>query len=140
MCAKAKSKKTVRRALKSTAVHPVCARVKRWIVQKSGDDREDELLNDVADDAALLDDDVFAEELVDPEDLATGFDTTIAAEEVDVDEDTEGDDVSDAGGDEPMTMTEVANPTPRIHGDEVELDLDEALRTGRTVGEAPEEE
>lgn len=64
----------------------------------------------------------------------------LPAEEVDVDEDTEGDDVSDAGGDEPMTMTEVANPTPRIHGDEVELDLDEALRTGRTVGEAPEEE
>lgn len=110
-------------------------------MRENDEELEDELLKYEDDDAVSLDEesDDFDEESVDPEDLATGFDTTFARREIDVDEDTEGDDVGDAGGDEPMTMTEITKHS-RIRGDEVELDLDEALRTGRTVGEAPTEE
>jgi hypothetical protein len=78
---------------------------------------------------------------VDPEDLAEGFDDTIPTREIDVDEDTEGDDGTDVDVEDPLATDEGdGTRAERIRGDEIELDLDEALRTGRTVAEAPEEE
>jgi hypothetical protein len=91
-------------------------------------------------DAALLDEaeDEFVQGSVDPEDLATGFSATIPTREIDVDEDTQGDEVPDPGGEEPLARFEVAGELNRVRGDEIELDLDEVLATGRTVAEAPD--
>ena len=56
-----------------------------------------------------------------------------------MDEDTEGDDVTDAGDDKPMTEVEVDDAASDAAGrDEIELDLDVALTTGATTTEAPE--
>jgi len=112
--------------------------------------REDELSEDIAEqddnhataDAALLDEDDlengFIQEYVDPEDLVTGFNDTIHPREIDVDEDTQGDEGIDTNGEVLLTRFEVADNGDDVHGDEVELDLQEALETGRTVREAPE--
>ena len=112
--------------------------------------REDELSEDIAEqddnhataDAALLDEDDlengFVQEYVDPEDLVTGFNDTIRPREIDVDEDTQGDEGIDTNGEVLLTRFEVADNGDDVHGDEVELDLQEALETGRTVREAPE--
>jgi len=120
---------------------------------EQGLELEDEIFDEITEeeedetssDAALLDADeaehAFVKESVDAEDLATGFDATIPTREIDVDEDTQGDEVIDAGGEELMTQFEVAGDVNSVvHGDEVELDLEDALTTGRTVTEAPEDE
>jgi hypothetical protein len=100
--------------------------------------------NEIILNETLLDnepEDEFVQRSVDAEDLATGFSTTIPTREIDVDEDTQGDEVLDAGGEEPLTQFEVSSQANRVlHGDEIELDLDEALATGRTVTEAPEDD
>ncbi|MGA7833581.1 MAG: hypothetical protein WCA31_00045 [Acidimicrobiales bacterium] len=110
---------------------------------------EDEIFEEIAAeeddefnlDATLLDsgmDYEFVQESVDAEDLATGFSATIPTREIDVDEDTQGDEVPDASGGDPLTQFEVSRATKGVvHGDEIELALDEALATGRTVSEAP---
>ncbi len=111
-------------------------------------EREEDLFEEIAEDeeiestldAVLLDDadGEFLQWSVDPEDLATGFSVTIPTREIDVDEDTQGDEVIETGGDEPLTQFEVADKaTGFVHGDEIELELDEVLATGRTVAEAP---
>jgi hypothetical protein len=94
-------------------------------------------------DAALLDEDEAEDEFVqgsvDAEDLATGFNATIPTREIDVDEDTQGDEAADTGVEYPLTEFEVTDGTGgEVHGDEIELDLDDVLTTGRTVTEAPE--
>ncbi len=93
--------------------------------------------------SALLDEDEdedeFVQGSVDVEDLATGFSDTIPTREVDVDEDTQGDEVSAMGEDELLTEYEVTGDAPeRVRGDEIQLDLDDALATGRTVAPAPD--
>ncbi len=94
-------------------------------------------------DAALLDEDEAEDEFVqgsvDAEDLAAGFNAAIPTKEIDVDEDTQGDEVAGAGGEEPLTEFEVTGEANGVvHGDEIELDLEDTLTTGRTVTEAPE--
>jgi hypothetical protein len=112
-------------------------------------DVEDEFFEELADeeesaatlDAALLDDaeDEFVQASVDANDLATGFSATIPAKEIDVDEDTQGDEDINVGEDQLLTQFEVTGKMREVvHGDEIELDLAEALTTGRTVAEAPE--
>jgi hypothetical protein len=96
-------------------------------------------------DAALLDEDEdedeFVQRSVDAEDLATGFNATIPTREIDVDEDIQGDDVAQAGGEELLTELEVTGEANGVvHGDEIQLDLEDALTTGKTVIEAPEED
>ena len=93
--------------------------------------------------SALLDEDEdedeFVQGSVDVEDLATGFSDTIPTREVDVNEDTQGDEVSAMGEDELLTEYEVTGDAPeRVRGDEIQLDLDDALATGRTVAPAPD--
>lgn len=85
--------------------------------------------------------DEFVQGSIDAQDLATGFNATIPTQEMDVDEDTQGDEVVRADVEELMTelaVTDVAND--RVRGDEVELDLLDALTTGKTVAEAPKED
>ena len=94
-------------------------------------------------DAALLDEDESEDEFVqgsvDVDDLATGFDATIPTREIDVDEDTQGDEGAQTNGEVLLTRFEVAdNRNDAVHGDEVELDLEDALATGRTTSEAPQ--
>ena len=93
-------------------------------------------------DAALLDEDEtrdeFVQESVETDELTTGFNATIPTEPPDVDEDTQGDEGTETNGEILLTRFEVAAESDVIHGDEVELDLQEALETGRTVDEAPE--
>lgn len=94
-------------------------------------------------DAALLDEDEdedeFVQASIDINDLSTGFSASIPTKEIDVDEDTQGDEIEHDGDGNPMTEFErSSDPPPTVHGDEVELDLDEALTTGRTVAKAPE--
>ena len=94
-------------------------------------------------DAALLNDDEgndeFVQGSVDAGDLSTGFNFTIPTREVGIDEDTQGGESEDDGGDGSMTEFEVSDEARKaMHGDEIELDLDEALATGRTVTNAPE--
>lgn len=109
---------------------------------------EDEIFeeddNDITSDATLLDIDPeerFVQESIDPDDIATGFSATIPTREIDVDEDTQGDEELDAGGEEPLAQFEASSTAQRfIHGDEIELDLDEVLATGRTVAEAPKDD
>ncbi len=112
---------------------------------------EDEIFEELAEEedneiileATLLDNDLegeFAQESVDAEDLATGFSATLPAREIDVDEDTQGDEAPDANGGEPLTQFEVSSQRRIVHGDEIEPDLDEALATGTNVARAPEED
>ena len=94
-------------------------------------------------DAALLDEDESEDEFVqgsvDVDDLATGFDATIPTREIDADEDTQGDEGAQTNGEVLLTRFEVAdNRNDAVHGDEVELDLEDALATGRTTSEAPQ--
>ena len=94
-------------------------------------------------DAALLDEDESEDEFVqgsvDVDDLATGFDATIPTREIDVDEDTQGDEGAQTNGEVLLTRFEVADGgNDVVHGDEVELDLEDALATGRTTSEAPQ--
>ena len=118
---------------------------------EQGLEREDEIFEEITEeeeaedssDAALLDEDEAEDEFVqgsvDAEDLAAGFDATIPTREIDVDEDTQGDEAVETGGEEPLTEFEVTDEANGVvRGDEIELDLDEALTTGRTVDEAPE--
>lgn len=109
--------------------------------------QEDEIFDEITDegegrgsvDAAMLDEDEFVQESVDAEDLAAGFNATVPTREIDVDEDTQGDEALEVGREELLTEFEVADEAnDEVHGDEVELDLDNALMTGRTVTEAPE--
>jgi hypothetical protein len=101
--------------------------------------------NDIFLDTVLLEVDESGREpldnLVDPEDLTSGFDARIATREIDVDEDLQGDEVVPSEDEELMTQFEVPSTTPRVvHGDEIQLDLDEALATGTTVTRAPQPE
>jgi hypothetical protein len=87
----------------------------------------------------LIDGDEFVQGSVDPADLATGFNATIPTREIDVDEDVQGDEVAEAGGEKLLTEFEVADAANGIvHGDEIELDLTDALTTGRTATMATE--
>jgi hypothetical protein len=81
------------------------------------------------------DDDIDApdEEDVDPEDLAFGFSATVSGREIDVDEDTEGDDTIEIEDISPLTATEVPDYSPRVtRGDEEELPVDVLLASGQT--------
>ena len=90
-------------------------------------------------DAVLIDNDEFVQRSVDAEDLATGFNATIPTREIDVDEDIQGDEVAEVGGEKLLTEFEdVGDANAVVHGDEIELDLADALATGRTVTKAPE--
>lgn len=114
-------------------------------------DEEDEIFEEIAEeedselnsDTALLDDeseDEFVQDAIDPDDLQSGFSATVPMREIDVDEDTQGDEGPDVS-EEPLSQFEASGTASRsIHGDEIELDLDEALRTGRTVARAPDED
>ena len=98
--------------------------------------------NETFSDAALLDEDEAEDEFVqgsvDVDDLATGFDATIPTREIDVDEDTQGDEGAETDGEVLLTQFEVADKANDVvHGDEIELDLEDAQATGRTVTEAP---
>jgi hypothetical protein len=75
---------------------------------------------------------------IDAEDLATGFNLTIPTKETDVDEDTQGDEPSGVGDEPFMTELEVSESAANaVHGDEIELDLENVLTTGRTVAKPP---
>jgi hypothetical protein len=109
------------------------------IFQEISDEEEGEAYLD----AALLDEDEDEEEFVqgsvDVEDLATGYSATISTREIDVDEDTQGDEVVQVGGEKLLTEFEMTGDAiEAVRGDEIQLDLDEALTTGRTVTKAPE--
>jgi hypothetical protein len=118
---------------------------------EKGLELEDEISNEIGEeeedetslDAALLeedeDEDEFVQESVDAEDLATGYNATIPTREIDVDEDTQGDEVMHEGGEELLTELEVTGDANGVvHGDEIQLDLEDALTSGKTVEEAPE--
>jgi len=115
-----------------------------------GLEREDEISMEIGEeeenetslDAALLDEDEdedeFVEGSVEADDLTTGFNATIPTREIDVDEDIEGDDVMEAGV-ELLTELEVTGKGDGVlRGDEIQLDLEDALTSGETVTEAPE--
>jgi hypothetical protein len=109
------------------------------IFQEISDEEENEAYLD----AALLDEDEDEEEFVqgsvDVEDLAAGFSATISTREIDVDEDTQGDEVAQVGGEKLLTEFEITGDAIEVvRGDEIQLDLDDALTTGRTVTKAPE--
>jgi len=90
-------------------------------------------------DTELIDNDEFVQRSVDAEDLATGFNATIPTREIDVDEDIQGDEMPEVGGEKLLTeFGEVGDANAVVHGDEIELDLTDALATGRTVTRAPE--
>jgi hypothetical protein len=118
---------------------------------EQGLELEDEIFNEISEeeedetslDAALLDEDEdedeFVQGSVDAEDLATGFDATIPTREIDVDEDIQGDEVVHASGEELLTEIEVTSEANGlVRGDEIQLDLEDALTSGKTVTEAPE--
>jgi hypothetical protein len=90
-----------------------------------------------------LDDETVDEFVLDPVgegELAKGFNTMISRKEIDVDEDTEGDDVMDAGV-KVLTEFEVTGESDDgVGGDEIQLDLEEVLESGTTVTEAPEDD
>lgn len=74
-------------------------------------------------------------------DIATEFSSVNPTSEDDMDEDTEGVAVLDAGGEVPMTESEVdveAGDTVRV--EEIQLDLVDVLTMGRTTAEALEDE
>ena len=120
-------------------------------MDEQGLELEDEIFHEISEeeedetsiDAALLDededDDGFVQGSVDAEDLATGFNATIPTREIDVDEDIQGDEVIQAGDEELLTELEVAGEAKSIvRGDEIQLDLEDALTSGKTVTGAPE--
>jgi hypothetical protein len=77
---------------------------------------------------------------VDPLDLSEGFRAGLRVREIDVDEDTEGDDTVEIEDTAPLTATYVPDPPEAyVHGDEVELPLDQMLVTGQTEHAAPGE-
>jgi hypothetical protein len=107
---------------------------------------EDEIFeeeeNEISLEAALPDEDEAEDEFVqgsvNAEDLAAGFDATIPTREIDVDEDTEGDESIEIDDTEPLTELEITgDDNDVVHGDEIELDLEDTLTTGKTVTEAP---
>jgi hypothetical protein len=117
---------------------------------EQGLELEDEIFNQINEeeedetslDAALLDEeedeDEFVQGSVDAEDLATGFNATIPTREIDVDEDIQGDEVVHASGEELLTEIEVTSEANGlVRGDEIQLDLEDALTSGKTVTEAP---
>ena len=117
---------------------------------EQGLELEDEIFNEISEeeddetslDAALLDEDEdedeFVQGSVDAEDLATGFNATIPTREIDVDEDIQGDEVVQACGEELLTEIEVTSEANGlVRGDEIQLDLEDALTSGKTVTEAP---
>jgi hypothetical protein len=109
------------------------------IFQEISEEEEDEAYLD----AALLDDDEDEEEFVqgsvDIDDLAAGFSATIPTREIDVDEDTQGDEVAQVGGEKLLTEFEMTGDAiEAVRGDEIQLDLDDALTMGRTITKAPE--
>ncbi|HEY5437345.1 MAG TPA: hypothetical protein VIJ99_00415 [Acidimicrobiales bacterium] len=116
-------------------------------------DLEDEISNEIIQsdddqnslDAALLDEDEdedeFVQSSVDREDLVTGFSAVIPTREIDVDEDTQGDDVVEVGDEGLLTEFEVTDGSnDEVRGDEVQLDLEEALKSGNTITKAPDDE
>jgi hypothetical protein len=118
---------------------------------EQGLELEDEIFKEVGEqeddetslDAALLDEDEdedeFVQGSVDAEDLATGFNATIPTREIDVDEDIQGDEMVQASGEELLTELEVTGEANDVvRGDEIQLDLEDALTSGETVTEAPE--
>jgi hypothetical protein len=118
---------------------------------EQGLELEDEIFKEVGEeeddetslDAALLDEDEdedgFVQGSVDAEDLATGFNATIPTREIDVDEDIQGDEMVQASGEELLTELEVTGEANGVvRGDEIQLDLEDALTSGETVTEAPE--
>jgi hypothetical protein len=120
---------------------------------EQGLELEDEIFNEISAeeddetslDAALLDEDEdedeFVQGSVDAEDLATGFNATIPTREIDVDEDIQGDEVVQASGEELLTEIEVTSEANAlVRGDEIQLDLEDALTSGKTVIEAPKGE
>ena len=109
------------------------------IFQEISEEEEDEVYLD----AALLDEDEneqeFVQGSVDIEDLAAGFSATIPTREIDVDEDTQGDEVAQVGGEKLLTEFEMTGDAiEAVRGDEIQLDLDDALTMGRTITKAPE--
>ena len=109
------------------------------IFEEISEEDEEALVSD----AALLDEnedeDEFVRSSIDVDDLSTGFDASIPRREIDVDEDTQGDE--EESNDFDTLMTEFEGPSRSVdvvHGDEVQLDLDDAMTTGRTVTRAPE--
>ena len=111
------------------------------IFEETAKEDEDETVSE----AALLDEDEAENEFfqgsVDVNDLATGFDATIPTRLIDVDEDTQGDEGTETNGEVLLTRFEVdGEGDDAVRGDEVELDLEDALATGRTVTEAPEKD
>ena len=109
------------------------------IFDEISDEEEDAVITE----AALLDEDEDEDEFVQGsisvDEISTGFSASLPAREIDVDEDTQGDEVEPDIGGSPMTEYERSSePPPTLHGDEVELDLDDAFTTGRTVAKAPE--
>jgi hypothetical protein len=109
------------------------------ISKEIGEEEEDETSLD----AALLDEDEdedeFVQGSVDADDLATGFNATIPTREIDVDEDIQGDEVAQEGGDELLTELEITREANgAVRGDEIQLDLEDALTFGKSVIEAPE--
>jgi phosphate starvation-inducible protein PhoH len=118
---------------------------------EQGPELEEEIFKEISEeeedetslDAALLDEDEdedeFVQGSVDAQDLATGFNATIPTREIDVDEDIQGDEVVQAGGEELLTELEVTGEANAVvRGDEIQLDLEDALTSGKTVTEAPE--
>ena len=109
------------------------------IFQEISEEEEDEAYLD----AALLDEDEdedeFVQGSVDIEDLAAGFSAMIPTREIDVDEDTQGDEVAQFGGEKLLTEFEMTGDAiEAVRGDEIQLDLDHALTMGRTITKAPE--
>jgi hypothetical protein len=102
--------------------------------------------DETSSDAALLDEDEdedeFVQGSVDTDDLAAGFNASIPTREIDVDEDVQGDEVEHAGGEElSELLTELefdGESNETVRGDEVQLDLEDALTYGKTATEAPE--
>jgi hypothetical protein len=116
---------------------------------EQGLELEDEIFKEISEeevdetslDAALLDEDEdedeFVQGSVDAEDLATGFNATIPTKEIDVDEDIQGDEMVQASGEELLTELEVIGVANGVRGDEIQLDLEDALTSGKAVTEAP---
>jgi len=120
----------------------------KGIVSKDNQGQEDDIFTEINEDeeiessmnSELLDEDEdeFVQGSVEADDLATGFNETIPTREIDVDEDTEGDDVTQAGV-EVMTELEFSGEANDVvRGDEIQLDLEDALTSGETITEAPE--
>ena len=106
---------------------------------EQGLELEDEIFVEITKEEEDEAEDEFVQGSIDAGDLATGFNATISTREIDVDEDTQGDEVVEVGDEEPMTELEFTDGASNVvHGDEIELDLEDVLTTGRTVTEAPE--